>query len=184
MICYLVRHGKDDDTVRGGWSDSPLTKEGIEQVKKLATNLQTVGNLSISTIYTSDLPRARQTADILAEALKVSVVEMPAFRETNNGVLAGMNNQEANMRYPGLFWGALDWDQAYPGGESPADFYNRIFVAWEDFKKQIRDARENVILVTHGGVINVIRCIENEIPYSNKVNPFPVENAGMVAIEI
>lgn len=39
MKCYLVRHGKDDDSVRGSWSVAPLTEQGIEQIKVLANNL-------------------------------------------------------------------------------------------------------------------------------------------------
>ena len=66
MICYLVRHGKDDETVRGGWSDSPLTAEGVQQAERLAAELLAAGGLSIGVIYSSDLPRARQTAAILA----------------------------------------------------------------------------------------------------------------------
>ena len=42
----------------------------------------------------------------------------------------------------------------------------------------------DVILVTHGGVMNVIQCIEHGISYSNKVNPYPVGYAEMIAIEI
>lgn len=39
MICYLVRHGQDDDSVRGGWSDCTLTELGIQQSIELANNL-------------------------------------------------------------------------------------------------------------------------------------------------
>lgn len=39
MICYLIRHGQDDDSVRGGWSDCPLTELGIQQSTELADNL-------------------------------------------------------------------------------------------------------------------------------------------------
>lgn len=183
MICYLVRHGKDDDSVRGGWSDSPLTRDGITQVEKLSEKLKTVENLNISAIYTSDLRRAKETADILAAALKKPIIEMPEFRETNNGLLAGMNNKEADLRYPGLYWNALDWEQSYPGGESPAAFCGRIAAAWKAFKSVVQKD-QNVMLVTHGGVINVICCIENGIPYSNKTNSFPMRNAEIVAIEI
>ena len=180
MKCYLVRHGSDDDTVRGGWSSSPLTDEGVAQVETLATRLL-VNGTKISNIYTSDLPRAKQTADILAKALKLPVTELSQFRETNNGVLAGMNNEKAKILYPGLYWGALDWEQSYPEGESPREFFERIQDAWRRFKSQ---AQNNSMLVTHGGVINVIRCIESGIQYSNKANPFPVSNAEMIEIEI
>ena len=183
MKCYLVRHGKDDDTVRGGWSASPLTDEGVRQVEDLSIRIFKE-NLKIDTIFSSDLPRARQTADILAKALALPVIETPQFRETNNGVLAGMDNELAKQLYPGLYWSALDWKQSYPDGESPSDFYNRIATAWAQFKEKIKSTGNNVILVTHGGVINVIHCIENGITYTNKNNPFPVANAEMVEIEL
>jgi len=184
MICYLIRHGKDDDSLRGGWSDSPLTSEGIKQVECLASQIRSAEELAIGTIYSSDLPRALQTAEILSSVLSLPVVALPEFRETNNGVLAGMHNQTAAARYPGLYWSALGWEEPYPGGESPCQFYNRISEAWRNFKNALQGADHDVILVTHGGVINVIQCIEHEIIYSNKANPFPVDHAEMVGISI
>ena len=184
MICYLIRHGKDDDSVRGGWSDSPLTEEGILQVQRLSLKISSENNINISQIYTSDLPRAKQTADILAKALSVPVTEISEFRETNNGVLAGMDNGTAEEKFPGLYWSALDWEQCYPNGESPQQFYTRISTAWLRLKKDTKNQDHDIALVTHGGVINVIQCLEKGIAYSNKANPFPVKNAEMVAIEI
>ena len=184
MICYLIRHGKDDDSVRGGWSNSPLTSEGRNQAEQLSADILQAGGMDIGLIYTSDLPRARQTAEILSTALALPVTDRPEFREANNGILAGMDNREAEERYPGLYWNALNWDQPYPEGESPHQFYNRIADAWSRFKNEIQGVGHNVVLVTHGGVINVILCIENEIAYSNKSNPFPIGNAGMIGVEV
>jgi len=184
MICYLIRHGKDDESVRGGWSNSSLTAEGVEQVERLSAQILSANNMDIGMIYSSDLPRAKQTAEILSSALSVQIIEMPEFRETNNGVLAGMNNQIAEERYPGMYWGTLDWEQAYPDGESPCRFYNRIADAWYSFRNTVQCSEQNVILVTHGGVINVIQCIEHGIAYSNKANPFPLGNAEMIGIEL
>ncbi len=184
MICYLVRHGKDDDSVRGGWSSAPLSDEGVTQVEQLAAKIVAAGKLNIGMIYSSDLLRARQTADLLSAALAIPVREMPEFRETNNGVLAGVDNLVASRDYPGLYWGALEWEQPYPDGESPCQFYNRISDAWNNFKRDIQGMYYNVILVTHGGVINVIACIENGIVYSNKETPFPIGNAEMIDIEL
>ena len=184
MICYLLRHGKDDASVRGGWSNSPLTDIGIAQVHRLSSAILSSGKMGVGMIYTSDLLRAKQTADILSGALQIPVVEKPEFREANNGLLAGMDNILAEKRFPGLYWSTLDWEQPYPGGESPRQFYERIATAWHIFKKDIQHMDHNVILVTHGGVINVIRCIENGIAYSNQANPFPVGNAELVGIEI
>jgi probable phosphoglycerate mutase len=169
MICYLVRHGKDDDTVRGGWSDSPLTDIGIAQAKTLAETIfcnQTV--YKINKIYSSDLPRAIQTAELISEKLNLQISMLSQFRETNNGVFAGMKNEIANKEYPNLFWNTLEWEQPYPGGESPKEFYERICCAWNEFSNMIQSNNENVILVTHGGVMNVITHLINNTEYSNK----------------
>lgn len=183
MICYLVRHGKDDDSVRGGWGNSPLTDVGVSQVHELVKHFRAL-DTHIEAIYSSDLPRAMQTAEILSSALQLPVYEKPEFRETNNGLLAGMDNHIASQRFPGLYWSALEWEQCYPGGESPCTFFERISTAWSTFKQELKAKNCNVILVTHGGVINVIRCIENGITYSNKTNPFPLGNAETVGISI
>ena len=184
MICYLIRHGKDDDSVRGGWSNSSLTDEGILQVKRLSEKILSDNQIHIEEIYTSDLPRARQTADFLSEALSIPVIEAPEFRETNNGVLAGIDNMLAEKQYPGLYWSTLDWDEPYPDGESPHQFYNRIADAWRRFKKEVCEHHHNVALVTHGGVINVIQYIENNILYSNKAKPFSIGYAEIIRIQI
>lgn len=89
MICYLVRHGKDDETVRGGWSTQPLTEEGIQQSQQLAERMS---SLPIENIYSSDLCRAMDTAKILANKLQLTVIPLSQFREVNNGDLAGMKN--------------------------------------------------------------------------------------------
>lgn len=183
MICFLIRHGKDDDSVRGGWSDSLLTAEGVKQVERLSAEIRSA-NLDISMIYSSDLPRAMQTSEILSSALSVPITKMPEFREANNGVLAGMNNQIAEKQYPGMYWSALDWDQSYPDGESPHQFYLRVANGWRSFRNTVQCSDHNVILVTHGGVINVIQCIEHGIAYSNQSNPFPAGNAEMICIEL
>ena len=108
-MIYLIRHGKDDDTVRGGWSDASLTDVGITQVRALSKRLKS--EIEIGAIFSSDLPRAKETAEILGEAFGLPVFLRPEFRETNNGLLAGMKNEIANERYPGLFWNSLGWDE-------------------------------------------------------------------------
>ena len=142
MICYLIRHGKDDDTIRGGWSQHSLSTEGIQETKILA---QTIANkLKIHKIYSSDLTRAMQTAEMIANHINLDVIPIPGFRETNNGDLAGMKNSLALEKYPGLFWNQLKWEQCYPNGESPKQFYERIKNTWETFAKQIISENKNV----------------------------------------
>lgn len=165
MICYIIRHGKDDETVRGGWSQHPLTADGIRQAEMLAKKMS---QAKIGSIYSSDLCRAMQTAQILADQLHLPVTALSQFREVNNGNLAGMKNSLALEQYPGLFWNQLDWEQCYPNGESPKQFYERICAAWAAFSEEIISHNEDVVLVTHGGVIHVILSILEGRPYTNR----------------
>lgn len=184
MICYLIRHGQDDDSVRGGWSDCPLTELGIQQSIDLANNLSNnFEHYNIGKIYSSDIVRAKQTAIIIAEKLNLSVELMPEFREVNNGVLAGMDNYIAEKNYPNMYWRNLEWDEHYPNGESPKKFYERVSKAWEKFTKELVDYDKNVLLVTHGGVINIIKCIANKTKYSNK-EKYPSITSAEIALEI
>lgn len=182
MICYLVRHGKDDDTLRGGWSQQPLTEAGKAQAMELAGFVER-NDLKIKHIYSSDLPRAVQTAQPVADQLQLPILPMPGFREVNNGDLAGMKNEQANKIYPGLFWNTLGWEEPYPGGESPRAFYERISTAWDAFQKRILEQNENALLVTHGGVIQVILAIVNHQKYSNKIAMRKIRNAEIIALE-
>lgn len=182
MTCYLARHGKDDDTVRGGWSKTPLTEEGIQQAESLASFVQK-SNLNNKHIYSSDLPRAMQTAEAIGNQLQLSVIPMQEFREVNNGILAGMKNDLAAESFPGLYWNTLDWEERYPGGESPQEFYERVCEAWDALQKKVLDRNENVLLVTHGGVIQVILSIVNGEEYSNRKALRKIRNAELIVLD-
>ena len=120
MTCYLIRHGQDDRGVRGGWSSSGLTDEGRLQVKNLVDYISENRNeLKIERLFSSDLPRAAETSMPISKAPNLEIELMSEFRETNNGILAGMLNDVADKEYPGLFWNTLEWDEPYPHGESP-----------------------------------------------------------------
>lgn len=176
-MIYLMRHGADPDDRLGGWSNYGLTETGIQQVKEAVAQLK---NKGIEQIYASDLARAKETAAIIAAELDLDVSYLPQFREGNNGELAGMLKSKARKKYPGVYWNTLDWTQSWAGGESPEQFFLRIKKAWQEFKTMVTD--KNVLLVSHGGVMNVILCLENGITYTNKETSYRIKHAGIVAI--
>lgn len=184
MTIYLIRHGKDDGTVRGGWSDHGLLPVGVKQVRVLAEEIASAG-INVDRIYSSDIQRAAETAEILSRCLGYPIEYIPELREVNNGVLAGMKNDLAKEKYPGLYWSALDYDERYPGGESPEMFYNRIKTAWLGLKsRRAKRAAKDALLVTHGGVIEAILCIENSIAFSNKTKRFSVPHAKLIPVAL
>ena len=130
-------------------------------------------------MITSDLKRAETTATILAEALQLPLEKESALRETNNGDLAGMLNSEAHQKFPHLYFRSLAMDEHYPNGESPIEFYQRIKTWFELFLKENHNSDEMQIVVTHGGVINIIYHLVNQIEWTNKSNLFHVKHCSI-----
>lgn len=180
-MIYLMRHGEDDNTRLGGWSNAGLSHADTEQVKKSAEKL-IMGNYNINHIFSSDLPRAKETAEIIADKLNIEVRFICEFREINNGTLAGMLKEQAKIIYPGIYYSALKWEQLYPNGESPKLFYDRITAAWNNFKDYAEKMYGNTLLVTHGGVINAILCCENNEKYTNKYVKYQAGNAEIIKV--
>lgn len=176
-MIYLMRHGADAPDRDGGWSNFGLTDEGKRQVCTARVQLLDKG---IAELYSSDLARAKETAQLVAEYLRLPVIYLPKFRESNNGYLAGMLKEEASRRYPGKYWNNLEWTEPWPGGESPQMFYQRIKTAWYEFKDKVHD--KTVLLVSHGGVMNIILCLENDVPYTNQETRYQIRDAEIIGI--
>jgi len=180
MKVLFIRHGKDDDRYRGGWSNLDLIPEGMEQAKKLAKHIRDNNcNYNIKQIISSDLTRAMTTAHFIADELEIPVQKDSSLREANNGDLAGMLNETALAQYPGLFFSSLKMDEAYPNGESPKDFYLRIKSWFENFCNCCDSTSGNILVVTHAGVINVIYHLVNGITWSNKGPAFSINNCSI-----
>lgn len=91
---YIVRHGETEWN-KGkrvmGHLDSPITKEGISQIKKLASIFR---DLDFSAVYSSDLSRAFRTAEIILEGRNVSICTSVNLRERNLGRFQGLSAEE------------------------------------------------------------------------------------------
>lgn len=184
MRIFFVRHGKDDENYRGGWSTKPLIEEGKKQVEKLALFLENQQeNYKIEKIVSSDLERTKQTTNIINEKLRVKVEFTERLREMNNGEIAGMLNEEVEVKYPGLYYNTLKLDERYPGGESPMEFHDRIIKDFEDIISENKE-HDNIMIVTHSGVINIIYRYINGMEWSNKIKSIKVGNASIYSLII
>lgn len=180
MNILFVRHGKDSDQHRGGWSQLDLLPEGKREAKTLADYLvQHKEDYHFTKMITSDLKRAETTATILVEALQLPLEKESSLRETNNGDLAGMLNSEADQKFPRLYFRSLAMDEHYPNGESPREFYQRIKTWFQRFLQENNNSDETQIVVTHGGVINIIYHLLNQIEWTNKSNLFHVKHCSI-----
>lgn len=185
MKFIFIRHGKDDGNYRGGWSNQDIISEGMEQAHKLAKYLEeNKESLNIKKFVVSDLKRAITTANIANETLKLPVELEPKLREMNNGDLAGMLNDDALVKYPGLFFNTLGMNERYPNGESPVDFYNRIKDWFNEAIDLYKDEDTNIAFVTHSGVINIIYYIVKKIEWTNKEKSFKIGNCSIHILDL
>ena len=169
-MIYFLRHGEDDENYVGGWSDVDLTQNGIMQVKNTCSIIR---RLPITSIVSSDVKRARTTASIVGERLNLQVQYSDKFRELDKGLLTGLSREKAKEMFP-MYVGNIEIDKKYPNGESMLDLYRRI----KELLKEIENWN-NVLVVTHRGVINMIYFLmENRLPDNNK-EQFNVTHASI-----
>lgn len=149
MTLFIIRHGQDLPNYRGGWSNNGLTDAGKEQSFRLGNFLT---EMNISRIISSDLLRAKETADIVNKCLNLPIEYTSEWREINSGTISGMTKAESDKKYPNFYIEKMGIDQHFPNGESPREFYDRIITALISLQqKALHD--ERIVLITHGGVI-------------------------------
>lgn len=154
----LVRHGESACNVRqviGGLTGcTGLTELGVRQVEALRDRWMATKELDGAVaLYTSLLPRARQTAGILAPALgRPEVTADCDLCELHPGVADGMSWTEFDATYRIPDW-ATEPDRDFsPGGESWNTFRSRIDLALQALRA--RHPGQTVVLASHGGVIS------------------------------
>ncbi|MNP45370.1 hypothetical protein D3C76_1392910 [compost metagenome] len=76
-------------------------------------------------------------------------------------------------------------DLPFPRGESPRDFYNRISISFESLLRDIEEqtVKSNVLLITHGGVINILYYLLENREWSNKSSFYPMDNTSVHTVE-
>ncbi len=180
-MIYFLRHGLDNEAFIGGWSEIPLTKEGVYQVVNTASKMSQIDNLKIKKIIASSVKRARQTAEIASPILGLTNYEVSdILREQNKGHLNGMEKYVANHLYPQYMGTEVTCDTIYPDGESLSDLYKRIKNNLEYFAS----LEDDTLLVTHRGVINMLYYIFNDIPLDMDKEKFDVTHASLHACDI
>jgi broad specificity phosphatase PhoE len=150
----LARHGETDWNRARRWqghADRPLTGRGRAQATALAERL---ADIALDAVYSSDLRRARETAEAVAQTQGLDVVQLPELREVSVGSWEGLTRDEAEAKFPDGFrrWlaGGTGWDD----GETYAAMNARVLGA---VNRIARDHEgEQILIVSHGGPIRAI----------------------------
>jgi broad specificity phosphatase PhoE len=180
----LVRHGEstwNSERRVQGQHDPPLSRRGKQQARELAARL---AGHPLAAFYTSDLRRAVETAEPLAETLGREPAPLPGLREIALGQWEGKSREELMAEFPEL-WAAWSqrpsWDLV-PGGEGSGPFERRVLetLAWLQAQHPIGD----VLCVTHGGVIQVLLgSVVAPGRGSDGLFPFVIENCSLTVLQ-
>ena len=184
-----MRHGEVDgnSTQAGGrltfagWVDKPLTARGETQAQAVAKRFE---REKLEAIYSSDLSRARRTAELIAQPHKLEVRVESAFRELSYGVWEGLGLEEIERDWLET-WRARQADAenvAPPEGENYADLWRRLEPAWESLVNGF-GKEANVVLVAHNGTIRTLICHLLGAPVNN-LKRIQTSNCGVTLVEI
>lgn len=174
-MIYLLRHGLDDENYIGGWSELDLTAEGIKGVNNTIEKIKEK-NINITRIISSDIKRAKTTANMVASSLNISDIKVdPNLNEQNKGLLNGMIKTKAKEEYPDFVSKNVTVDTVYPEGESMRNMYDRI----RKYLNTIYTFEDNTLIVTHRGVINMIYYILNNVELDMDKEKFDVVHSSL-----
>jgi broad specificity phosphatase PhoE len=176
----LVRHGETTWNQENRWqgqADVPLSEPGRAQARLLAQRLL-ADRRQVHAIYASDLSRAFETAEILSEALRIPPNPDSGWREMNIGVWSGLTTAEVIKRHAEE-WERLRTGEDLPrgGGETFAQFQSRIIQSARRLVE--RHAGEQIVIVTHGGVVRAFLLHCRNLPTSKFREIDKIGNTGV-----
>lgn len=152
----LARHGQSDWNHSQRWqgfADRPLTQVGRRQAVELAERLD---GTELDAIHSSDLQRARETAEIVARTKGLTVETTPDLREVDVGSWEGLSRAEAEERFPDGYGRWLQGGEGWDDGETYEQMSERVLSAIHRIAEAHAPGR--VLAVAHGGSIRAVHA--------------------------
>jgi len=179
----VVRHGATLNNASGrytGQSDAGLSPLGVRQAEAVARRLAAE---QLDRLVTSDLRRARDTAERIVRHHAIALEEDPDLREISMGTWEGLTYAEALERAPERVarWSADPCSEAPPGGETFTTLRDRVVRALDRWIAQCPSG--TVLWVTHGGVLGVLLCHALGLDLSRRVQ-FRRDNAAITELAV
>ncbi|GAA2595742.1 histidine phosphatase family protein [Actinomadura fulvescens] len=181
----LVRHGETTwhaENRYAGVTDVPLTPRGLDQARRLADWARTAG---LAAVWSSDLTRARLTAEPCAEAAGLPLCIDERLRELNFGRAEGLTRAEMRQRFPEALqaFHADPVNGHLPGGEDPAAAAGRFTACLNDIARRHPDKR--ILVIAHTTAIRLALCTLLGLPLPGYRRLFPsVRNCALTEIRV
>ena len=179
IVCHGETAWNAEHRVQGQL-DVPLN--AIGQAQALAAS-KVLAQEKFDAIYSSDLSRARQTAQQTATLFSMNIIEDKELRERHYGIFERLTYAEVKVRYPEDYarFEARDPEYAFRTGESLKDFSARSIKVISAIAE--RHKGQSVAVFTHGGVLDKLYRFITGLPLSAE-RDFGIPNAGLNRIEV
>lgn len=179
----LVRHGETDWNIAQrmqGHRDQPLNSRGMAQAEALGRYFS---GHEVTRLFSSDLQRARQTAQTISSATGQPVRLLPALRERHFGRCEGLTFEEIATHHEAdaLALKARAADYAAAGGETLRQHQLRVLAGVDRLLGEKPEGP--IVVVTHGGVLDVLYRRAKGMPLGAP-RDFPIPNAGISWLQI
>lgn len=177
----LARHGQTDDNLEPirvqGFRDTPLNDTGRAQAAELAARVAGDG---VASLWSSDLIRARETAEIIGARIGLELRLDERLREANRGDWEGKLFIDIEQEQPELYaaWLRAGEHFRFPGGESLREQMDRVLAALDDIAS---DGRLPALVVCHGGSIRVVLCAADPRGL-DAFHEFEIPNASVASV--
>jgi probable phosphoglycerate mutase len=163
----IIRHGETEWNKIGkqqGQLNSDLSENGIKQALAIKNYISD----EYSFIISSDLGRAIQTAEIIAERYNYKIFLNPGLRERHLGIIQGLTMNEFKDKYPEEYnnFNSNNPDYIIPGGESAKQRYTRAINALNKIVNE--NNGKNLLIVTHGGILDSLFRYVLNLPINQK----------------
>jgi probable phosphoglycerate mutase len=175
----LARHGQTNDNREPirvqGFTDTPLNDTGRRQARELAERVASEG---FASLWSSDLVRASETAEIVGARIGLDLRLDARLREANRGDWEGRLFVDIAREEPELYaaWRRAGEQYRFPGGESLREQSDRVSASLEDIR---RTAELPALVVCHGGSIRVMLCRDDPRGL-DAFHDFPIANTATV----
>jgi len=175
----FVRHAESIgnlEKVFQGQSETPLSPSGEKQARSFGSLLAKT-NRKFDYVLSSPQLRAKQTAELICQPLNLPIHTFPLLKEINNGLLAGLNSEEIDTRYPER----PDRTNPYlPVGESGESWFELYLRGMRIVDHLMSHPPGKYLIISHGAILNaVIWSILGILPQpSRRSSIFIFENTG------
>ena len=178
---YLLRHGKvEGEAALNGLSDVLVNPDLQDRICGALIKQ----DIAFDCVVTSPLRRCSDLANKYAQRMSVPLSVAPDFQEMNFGDVDGVPFDELEDK-----WGMLEtfWqdpaNHQLTGAESLQSFHDRVTQAWSQL---LNDPSDNLLLVTHGGVIRMLlaHCLDIDWKNPSLYSKLSIENASITHIQV